>query len=286
MTKMPNNTNKVFVIILGIALLLLAGKIIYSYSVDYYSTDDDMALKGLLLAEPPTRKKQHLTNEEIENLNQEQTRIDLKYCGGPCRFINLLYVREQGNIRYILQLLEKNLNLNIDSDDEMMIETRAQLHVRQFAFTAGTLNRTVILPNVAGSRLGACLPYDYEYYYDMDWAKRNSDYFKYITMVDFKSWLEERKSAQVPVEDQVLSIYDVAEHNPPMSTQVLHCFSGYTKPRSSFNQVMSWDIRRKIAHHREEQLIDFLRGPAVNGSDNDLHDNDDLEVLQVEIHKA
>lgn len=195
--------------------------------------------------------------------------------------------------RYFLNYCAKKKD-KCTHDDTMIlcIETRAQHHVRQFAFTAGKLNRTLILPNVSGSRLGACLPYDFEYYYDIEWAKKNSNqYFKYITMTDFKSWLEERKNAQIPVVDQVLSIYDIAEHNPPISKQVLHCFSGYTEPKSAFNQVMAWNINWRFQHQREGQLIDFSRGAPVTANDDQhsnetLYDNDDIEVLQVEIHKA
>lgn len=36
------------------------------------------------------------TRLEYQNLQREKARIDFKYCGGPCRFINVLYIREQG----------------------------------------------------------------------------------------------------------------------------------------------------------------------------------------------
>lgn len=61
-------------------------------------------------------------------------------------------------------------------------ESKAQMHFRQLAFLSGMLNRTVVLPNVAGSRLGACLEHDFDFYYSSQWAVDHADYFSTISM--------------------------------------------------------------------------------------------------------
>lgn len=39
-----------------------------------------------------------LSEEDLAFLEKERNRIDLKYCGGPCRFMNLEMIVEQGII--------------------------------------------------------------------------------------------------------------------------------------------------------------------------------------------
>lgn len=94
-------TKKVFAILFAIVLILLYARILYSYSIENYSAaeDENIFNKELLptnTANRTTRTKPYLSDKEIERLNKEQAIIDMKYCGGPCRFMNLLYVREQG----------------------------------------------------------------------------------------------------------------------------------------------------------------------------------------------
>lgn len=104
-------------------------------------------------------------------------------------------------------------------------------------------------------------------------------------MKDFIAWIQERKQYNVPVSDQVLSAFDIDTTTTP--TEVSHCFSDYTRPKSSLNQILTWNTtgqtRKASIKAREELMIDFLKGPLV---DDDLNTNDDIEVLHMEIHKA
>ncbi|KAG0165007.1 hypothetical protein DFQ28_000642 [Apophysomyces sp. BC1034] len=102
------------------------------------------------------------------SLRQEQLQaIDKKYCGGPCRFLLPVHIGEQ--------------------------ESKAQMHLRQLAFMSGLVNRTLVLPNVGMSRIGACLEHDFEFYYSADWVNNHTDAFSAISLEDFKSWLKERQ---------------------------------------------------------------------------------------------
>ncbi|KAI8378356.1 hypothetical protein BD560DRAFT_325468 [Blakeslea trispora] len=105
--------------------------------------------------------------------------IDRAFCGqDQCRFILPVAITEQ--------------------------ESKAQMHFRQLAFLAGQLNRTIVLPNVYQSHLGACLPYPFDFYYDPQWLEDHAHHFKYITMDKFKEWIEARHQASfVPTGQEI-----------------------------------------------------------------------------------
>lgn len=106
-------------------------------------------------------------------------------------------------------------------------------------------------------------------------------------MSDFKSWLKERKLRGVPVIDQVLSIYDKDQTEESIPRKALHCFSGYTIPRSPYNQIMTWDIYWRLKKQREELLINFLQGNTTTTTSSDSSANNaDLQVIHLEVHKA
>lgn len=62
---------------------------------------------------------------------------------------------------------------------------------------AGKIGRTIILPNVHNSHFGACLPHSFDFYYDDNWLRNNQNRFNYITMEDFRSWIQARHDAGV-----------------------------------------------------------------------------------------
>ncbi|KAI9318630.1 hypothetical protein BX666DRAFT_1929848 [Dichotomocladium elegans] len=93
--------------------------------------------------------------------------IDLKYCGRDrCRFMLPVAITEQ--------------------------ESKAQEHFRQLAFLSGMLDRTIVLPNVHSSHLGACRHFPFSFYYGDEWLENNKAHFNYITMEEFREWVEER----------------------------------------------------------------------------------------------
>lgn len=86
-------------------------------------------------------------------------------------------------------------------------ESRSRIHVVQVLQLAMALNRTLVLPNVGKSRLGACSRWDFEVYYDVGSlvGKKSPDELypisnkqerlrKAMLMDDFKTWLELRPS--------------------------------------------------------------------------------------------
>ncbi|KAF7726929.1 hypothetical protein EC973_008224 [Apophysomyces ossiformis] len=106
--------------------------------------------------------------------------IDEKYCGGPCRFLLPVQIGEQ--------------------------ESKAQMHLRQLAFMSGMVNRTLVLPNVGSSRIGACLQHDFEFYYSADWASRHTDAFSAISFKQFTDWLKERKALERTASAQTVHL--------------------------------------------------------------------------------
>ncbi|CAG8666324.1 640_t:CDS:2, partial [Paraglomus occultum] len=72
-------------------------------------------------------------------------------------------------------------------------ESKAQMHFRSIVGLALRLNRTIVLPNVGGSRLGACLAHPFDYYYDMDGLRKQFPQLKFILLADFKKWTRERE---------------------------------------------------------------------------------------------
>ena len=72
------------------------------------------------------------------------------------------------------------------------------MHFTQILELAGHLNRTLVLPNVGNSRLGACLEWDFATYYDVD-ALLDGD-LDVLSMADFEWWVSgapSRPTAQI-----------------------------------------------------------------------------------------
>ncbi|CDH54920.1 hypothetical protein RO3G_11163 [Lichtheimia corymbifera JMRC:FSU:9682] len=92
------------------------------------------------------------------------------------------------------------------------IESKAQMHFRQLAFLSGMLNRTVVLPNVGGSRLGACLEHDFDFYYSSQWAVDHADDFSTISMENFSSWVKERLAVGFPATSQTFHVHLDLDH--------------------------------------------------------------------------
>lgn len=79
--------------------------------------------------------------------------------------------------------------------DKDSIESKAQMHFRQLAFLAGKIGRTIVLPNVHHSHMGACLSHPFSFYYDQKrWLKSTKKHFDWITMNDFQTWINERQT--------------------------------------------------------------------------------------------
>ncbi|CEG72321.1 hypothetical protein RMATCC62417_07902 [Rhizopus microsporus] len=170
---------------------------------------------------PNTKKeiKERVDKEELK-------RIDRAYCGRDrCKFILPIVITEQ--------------------------ESKAQMHFRQLAFLAGKIGRTIVLPNVYNSHLGACLPYPFDFYYDQEaWAKENERFFNYITMDDFKAWISERQA--VGVDPTAQEIFVQGTQKSKLLAKFKNCF------RSSFDFS-----DRPIANY---QLLDISHPTQKDGN--------------------
>ncbi|KAI8061115.1 hypothetical protein BC940DRAFT_310592 [Gongronella butleri] len=203
---------------------------------------------------PPTMYDQ---DDDIE-LVEKRRLIDEKYCGGPCRFILPVFILEQ--------------------------ESKAQMHFRQLAFMAGLVNRTIVLPNVGGSRLGACLDHDFEFYYSRQWAIDNQEHFNHITMSDFRQWLEERHAIDRPGTSQSMHIHvnlrgHAAEPTNCFADHLLN-MNGLPERRLYLNET--GNAGRRVYY--QDAVKDFFLGIYRDHASGEIvKDNitDNMEVLSV-----
>ena len=148
---------------------------------------------------------------------------------------------------------------------------------------AGMLNRTIVLPNVRGSRLGACLDNDFTFYYSSTWAEENQEHFQHVTMENFTSWIKERKAVGFPVTSQTFHVHLSADHKQIGETD--NCFA----PLMDFTQWHeksiylhdSGNIRRRKKY--QKILYEFFAGKEEVDDDEFKveGDNDVPEVMSV-----
>ncbi|ORZ20604.1 hypothetical protein BCR42DRAFT_409134 [Absidia repens] len=165
-------------------------------------------------------------------------RINQKYCGSSqCRFILPVAITEQ--------------------------ESKAQYHFRQLAFLAGKVHRTIVLPNVHSSHLGACRQHPFDFYYDYSWMDANKDAFNYITMEQFQYWLQERRAVEATPSGQEVFI-EINEAYPHLA-KADNCFKDlfdFThRPRTRF-QLEDPETESKRTGNFTEILMDVLGDKA------------------------
>ncbi|KAH7926078.1 hypothetical protein BV22DRAFT_1128462 [Leucogyrophana mollusca] len=104
---------------------------------------------------------------------EDLARLDKEDCGHyPCRFLFPLRIAEQ--------------------------ESKARIHITQIAKLARGLNRTLVLPNVGKSRIGACFRWPFEAYYDVEsFIESTSDETELhvMDMAGFRQWVTRRSVA-------------------------------------------------------------------------------------------
>lgn len=165
------------------------------------------------------------------------------------------------------------------------IESKAQMHFRQLAFLSGLVNRTVILPNVGGSRLGACLGHDFEFYYSRRWAIDHQSDFQHITMTDFKQWLIERQAIDRPATSQSMHIHvnlrgHAVEPTNCFAQQNLLNMIGLPERRLYLNETAN--PRKRLYY--QDAVKDFFLGiyrDADSGQSVQDQITDKIEVLSI-----
>ncbi|KAI7866627.1 hypothetical protein BDF14DRAFT_1810848 [Spinellus fusiger] len=161
----------------------------YSQPIQH-SQQDERVLKEIPIVTLPV-------DEQVATINR-------KYCGrDECRFVLPITITEQ--------------------------ESKAQEHFRQIAFLSGKLDRTIVLPNVGSSHLGACRVSPFSFYYSHDWLDKNAHFFNYITLDSFNAWLNERRAMSQPPIGQEIFV----EMNPQSHTM--------EKPSNCFRDQMNMD---------------------------------------------
>lgn len=167
----------------------------------------------------------------------------------------------------------------------MYIESKAQYHFRQLAFLSGKLNRTIVLPNVHSSHLGACRQHPFDFYYDHSWMDANQDRFSYITMDQFKYWLEERRAIETVPSGQEVFI-EISQDSPHLA-KAKNCFQDQFdfshRPATRF-QLDDPEMDSKRVGNYTEILMDVL-GDAARAKDYQQQQQQqpvpDLEVIHL-----
>ncbi|RHZ72471.1 hypothetical protein Glove_242g113 [Diversispora epigaea] len=133
--------------------------------------------KNEVSIEPPINEDDDEDNEFIKPEDQidepssltEDEKINIKYCGEKtCKFMFTYFQPEQ--------------------------ETRANIHLRIYTHLARSLNRIMVLPNVGHSRIRACSPFRFDFYYDIEKLKNQYPDIKFITQPEFLEWTKQRKT--------------------------------------------------------------------------------------------
>ncbi|CDH58847.1 hypothetical protein RO3G_11163 [Lichtheimia corymbifera JMRC:FSU:9682] len=183
--------------------------------------------------------------------------IDRKYCGrDQCRFMLPIAITEQ--------------------------ESKAQEHFRQLAFLSGKLDRTIVLPNVHSSHLGACRHFPFSFYYGDQWLENNKRFFNYITRDDFREWIAERTEAlgNMPTSQEV-----VVDINPNFHflDKADNCFKhllDYTdRPRHRFTLEDPEMFSKRIGNYTDI-LLNVL-GDEARGRDYQGAGNEHLDVISL-----
>ncbi|RIB06642.1 hypothetical protein C2G38_2147949 [Gigaspora rosea] len=116
----------------------------------------------------------------------EDEKINMKYCQEKtCKFVFPYYHPEQ--------------------------ETRANIHTRIYTQLARSLNRTIVLSNVGNSRVQACFPYPFYFYYDIKAFQKQYPDIRFITQEKFFKWTKERKIKPIAQHSQMIQD---GRHNP------------------------------------------------------------------------
>ncbi|KAK2459909.1 hypothetical protein APHAL10511_008109 [Amanita phalloides] len=88
-------------------------------------------------------------------------------------------------------------------------ESKARLHFAQLVFLAQALNRTLILPNVGKSRMGICLGWDFDTYYDLSGLMNQGIQFARLDIL--KAWVDLQASRRRHVSGQFLNLAEKSE---------------------------------------------------------------------------
>ncbi|CAH7666111.1 hypothetical protein PPACK8108_LOCUS432 [Phakopsora pachyrhizi] len=85
-------------------------------------------------------------------------------------------------------------------------ETKAQVHAHQIGLFALSLNRALVLPQVAKGRMGSCSAYPFKLYYNLDVLDRLG--VPTITHAQFQIWAWRRSSSarMVSISDYIINI--------------------------------------------------------------------------------
>lgn len=164
----------------------------------------------------------------------------------------------------------------------MVLESKAQMHFRQLAFTAGLVNRTIVLPNVGNSRLGACHGHEFGFYYSHEWLDNNREHFQYITLQHFKAWLEERKAVggKPTSQDITIQLEPTRRH---FSDDQVNCWQPWLNMEDRPRQHLDLADRESSSGQEiQNKIVSFLQGqPTEDEVKQQVRISNDLDVLSV-----
>lgn len=172
----------------------------------------------------------------------------------------------------------------------LILESKAQMHFRQLAFLSGVVNRTIVLPNVGGSRLGACLDHDFELYYSpAAWTQQlllnsTDHHFQYISLHEFRTWVKERKAIGLPATSQNLHVHLARNHRQLGESE--NCFEPLLDMKGERHLYLEDSSNPGRREPYQDIVVEFLTGkptPEPAEEEGDRLEPSELETLMREL---
>ncbi|RIA92012.1 hypothetical protein C1645_766103 [Glomus cerebriforme] len=181
-------------------------------------------------------------------------KLNQEFCGSSeCKFLHLYKVSEQ--------------------------ESKAQIHLRQFAQMAQKLNRTLVLTNVGKSKIGSCLKYPLDYYYSLSSLQKMFPDLNFITQKQFYKWAKLRKqnpsSRQIIIkEDRKKSFHDIIE----VQSRKFNLQRKLCSNEIKFNNINFYDLIIGGRYWTDYQKLNNLSNFIIEN----FKQFDDTEILLME----
>ena len=147
-----------------------------------HSSDDQFRWQPLVTRLPEEASRSRSTDDEIRLSRVAKEGIcETPTHPGPCRFLFPVRIAEQ--------------------------ESKARIHFFQLAQLANRLNRTLVLPKVGKSKIGACFKWNFQTYYDPDsLSMALNDPPAFVEQEDFQAWLEDTDRHLNPPTTQLFAV--------------------------------------------------------------------------------
>ena len=152
------------------------------YFASNHSSDDQLQRRPLVTRLPEEASRSRNVDDEITFSRVAKEGIcETPTHPRPCRFLFPVRIAEQ--------------------------ESKARIHFFQLAQLANRLNRTLVLPKVGKSKIGACFKWNFQTYYNRDSLNLAlGDPLAHVEQEDFQAWLEDTERRLSPPTTQLFAV--------------------------------------------------------------------------------